>query len=52
VAARSEPASREPVPETAKPQQGLSPSSESRLVQPSFEEEQLEIPTFLRRQAN
>ncbi|WP_293553092.1 cell division protein FtsZ [Parvibaculum sp.] len=30
----------------------LAPSAESRLVQPSFEEEQLEIPTFLRRQAN
>lgn len=30
----------------------LSPSTEGRLVQPSYEEEQLEIPTFLRRQAN
>ncbi|HUD51925.1 cell division protein FtsZ [Parvibaculum sp.] len=41
--------------ETAKPQQpapSLAPSAEGRLVQPSFEEEQLEIPTFLRRQAN
>ncbi|MGV8996707.1 MAG: cell division protein FtsZ [Parvibaculaceae bacterium] len=33
-------------------QQSLTPSTEGRLVQPSFEEEQLEIPTFLRRQAN
>jgi len=32
--------------------ESLSPSTESRLVQPSHEEEQLEIPTFLRRQAN
>ena len=30
----------------------LSPSAEGGLVQPSYEEEQLEIPTFLRRQAN
>jgi cell division protein FtsZ len=30
----------------------LTSSEEGRLVQPSFEEEQLEIPTFLRRQAN
>jgi len=41
--------------EQVKPQQAapsLAPSAESRLVQPSYEEEQLEIPTFLRRQAN
>jgi cell division protein FtsZ len=54
---------REPVAtrEPARPQEAskpvtnapsLTPSTESRLVQPSFEEEQLEIPTFLRRQAN
>jgi cell division protein FtsZ len=30
----------------------LTSSEEGRLVQPSYEEEQLEIPTFLRRQAN
>ncbi len=35
-----------------RPQESLSPATESRLVQPSYEEEQLEIPTFLRRQAN
>lgn len=39
-----------PKPATNAP--SLTPSAESRLVQPSFEEEQLEIPTFLRRQAN
>lgn len=50
--ARPEPARQVPA-ETARPQQeSLSPSTESRLVQPSYEEEQLEIPTFLRRQAN
>ncbi|MDZ4380000.1 MAG: cell division protein FtsZ [Parvibaculum sp.] len=50
--ARHEPA-RQASAETARPQQeSLSPSTESRLVQPSYEEEQLEIPTFLRRQAN
>ncbi|MEQ8269177.1 MAG: cell division protein FtsZ [Parvibaculum sp.] len=38
--------------EAVRPQESLSPSTESRLVQPSYEEEQLEIPTFLRRQAN
>lgn len=58
---------REPVParEPQRPQQAetaparpaaqapsLTPAAESRLVQPSYEEEQLEIPTFLRRQAN
>ena len=50
--ARAEPARQAPA-ETVRPQQeSLSPSTESRLVQPSYEEEQLEIPTFLRRQAN
>ncbi|MBX3505732.1 MAG: cell division protein FtsZ [Parvibaculum sp.] len=49
VAAR--PAAR-PAPEPARQPESLSPSTESRLVQPSHEEEQLEIPTFLRRQAN
>ncbi|MAM94207.1 cell division protein FtsZ [Parvibaculum sp.] len=44
--ARPEPVAR------PQPQESLSPSTESRLVQPSHEEEQLEIPTFLRRQAN
>ncbi len=46
---------RLPQPETPKPQSqapSLTQSAEGRLVQPSFEEEQLEIPTFLRRQAN
>ncbi|MBO6633271.1 cell division protein FtsZ [Parvibaculum sp.] len=38
--------------EQARAPESLSPSTESRLVQPSHEEEQLEIPTFLRRQAN
>lgn len=53
AAPRAEPAPREQAPAAeARPQQGLSPTSESRLVQPSYEEEQLEIPTFLRRQAN
>lgn len=58
-APRREPVvSREPVRPQAEPQKpaasapSLTPSTESRLVQPSFEEEQLEIPTFLRRQAN
>ena len=41
-----------PAPAEARPQESLSPATESRLVQPSYEEEQLEIPTFLRRQAN
>ena len=36
----------------ARTPESLSSSTESRLVQPSYEEEQLEIPTFLRRQAN
>lgn len=48
-------APRQPV-ETQRPTAtnapSLTPSTEGRLVQPSFEEEQLEIPTFLRRQAN
>ncbi|MBI1261206.1 MAG: cell division protein FtsZ [Rhizobiales bacterium] len=53
VAPRAETAPREQAPTAeTRPQQGLSPASESRLVQPSYEEEQLEIPTFLRRQAN
>ena len=59
VAPRREPVAREQLrPQTqeqVKPQQAapsLAPSAESRLVQPSYEEEQLEIPTFLRRQAN
>ncbi|PKQ09135.1 MAG: cell division protein FtsZ [Alphaproteobacteria bacterium HGW-Alphaproteobacteria-12] len=39
-------------PDPAHAPESLSPSTESRLVQPSYEEEQLEIPTFLRRQAN
>jgi cell division protein FtsZ len=58
-APRREPVvSREPARPQAEPQKpaasapSLTPSTESRLVQPSFEEEQLEIPTFLRRQAN
>ena len=41
-----------PAAEPVRQQESLSPSTESRLVQPSHEEEQLEIPTFLRRQAN
>ncbi len=45
------PAAR-PAAEQVRQQESLSPSTESRLVQPSHEEEQLEIPTFLRRQAN
>ncbi|MEX0837977.1 MAG: cell division protein FtsZ [Parvibaculum sp.] len=49
-------AQRKPEParpaEPARPQESLSPATESRLVRPSYEEEQLEIPTFLRRQAN
>ena len=45
------PAAR-PAAEQPRQQESLSPSTESRLVQPSHEEEQLEIPTFLRRQAN
>ncbi|MEN6542277.1 cell division protein FtsZ [Parvibaculum sp.] len=60
VAPRREPAVardqlRTQTQEQVKPQQAaptLAPSAESRLVQPSYEEEQLEIPTFLRRQAN
>ncbi len=59
AAPRREPVAREQLrPQTqeqVKPQQAapsLAPSAESRLVQPSYEEEQLEIPTFLRRQAN
>ncbi|MBX3496764.1 MAG: cell division protein FtsZ [Parvibaculum sp.] len=59
VQQRREPAlaQRKPEPrpapvENARPQESLSPATESRLVQPSYEEEQLEIPTFLRRQAN
>ena len=59
VQQRREPAlaqrKQEPRPapvENARPQESLSPATESRLVQPSYEEEQLEIPTFLRRQAN
>lgn len=58
-AAPAAPARREPVmgrepvrAEPAKPQPSLK-QAESTLVQPSsYEEEQLEIPTFLRRQAN
>ena len=38
--------------EQARAPESLSSATESRLVQPSHEEEQLEIPTFLRRQAN
>jgi len=57
--APAQPARREPVMareavrnEAARPQPGLK-QAESSLVQPSsYEEEQLEIPTFLRRQAN
>ncbi|MFN4354827.1 cell division protein FtsZ [Parvibaculum sp.] len=45
------PAAR-PAAEQVRQQESLSSSTESRLVQPSHEEEQLEIPTFLRRQAN
>lgn len=41
-----------PAPVEQRAPESLSPSTESRLVQPSHEEEQLEIPTFLRRQAN
>ena len=53
VAAQRKPEPARPAPaENARPQEGLSPATESRLVQPSYEEEQLEIPTFLRRQAN
>jgi cell division protein FtsZ len=49
--AQREPQRQQPQ-ETVKPAASLTPSTEGRLVQPSFEEEQLEIPTFLRRQAN
>ncbi|MDX5365912.1 MAG: cell division protein FtsZ [Alphaproteobacteria bacterium] len=49
--AAQRPAAR-PAAEQVRQQESLSPSTESRLVQPSHEEEQLEIPTFLRRQAN
>lgn len=62
---QAQPPRREPVvarepsrpqqPEAPKPQShapSLTQAAEGRLVQPSFEEEQLEIPTFLRRQAN
>ncbi|MBX3447847.1 MAG: cell division protein FtsZ [Parvibaculaceae bacterium] len=49
--AAQRPAAR-PAPEPVRQPESLSPSTESRLVQPSHEEEQLEIPTFLRRQAN
>ncbi|NIJ41007.1 cell division protein FtsZ [Parvibaculum indicum] len=49
-------AARRPEPEQRQParSQGdtLQGQDESKLVQPSYEEEQLEIPTFLRRQAN
>ena len=49
-------AARRPEPEQRQParMQGdsLQGQDESKLVQPSYEEEQLEIPTFLRRQAN
>ncbi len=49
-------AARRPEPEQRQParQQGdtLQGQDDSKLVQPSYEEEQLEIPTFLRRQAN
>src|SRR5690606_26234633 len=41
-----------PAPVEQRAPESLSPSTESRLVQPSHEEEQLEIPTFLRGQAN
>jgi len=57
-APRREPVvAREPqrAPQPEAPRQNtpsLSPSAEGGLVQPSYEEEQLEIPTFLRRQAN
>ena len=52
VAARAEqrPQAEQTRPATNAP--SLTPSTEGRLVQPSYEEEQLEIPTFLRRQAN
>ena len=54
---KREAAARRPEPEQRQPartQQGetLQGQDESKLVQPSYEEEQLEIPTFLRRQAN
>ena len=58
VQQRREPVvAREPQADAPAPRQSaaaptLAPSSEGRLVQPSYEEEQLEIPTFLRRQAN
>lgn len=45
-------AARTSHPDQTHAPESLSPSTESRLVQPSYEEEQLEIPTFLRRQAN
>jgi cell division protein FtsZ len=59
-AQRREPVvSREAPRQPAEPQRPAAPnapsltqSAEGRLVQPSYEEEQLEIPTFLRRQAN
>ncbi|MDO8288864.1 MAG: cell division protein FtsZ [Parvibaculum sp.] len=52
---RREPVAAQQRPQTERPAAqapSLAPSTEGRLVQPSFEEEQLEIPTFLRRQAN
>ncbi|MCF8469467.1 MAG: cell division protein FtsZ, partial [Parvibaculum sp.] len=49
--ARAETA-RSSQPGPAHAPESLSPSTEGRLVQPSYEEEQLEIPAFLRRQAN
>tara|TARA_R110002074_G_scaffold99263_2_gene214453 strand:+ start:1651 stop:3303 length:1653 start_codon:yes stop_codon:yes gene_type:complete len=48
--AEQRPQAEHPRPATNAP--SLTPSTEGRLVQPSYEEEQLEIPTFLRRQAN
>ena len=50
-----EPQRKQPPQQPETPRQSapsLSPSAEGGLVQPSYEEEQLEIPTFLRRQAN
>ena len=53
---KREPARRPPEPEqrhhTRMQGETLQGQDESKLVQPSYEEEQLEIPTFLRRQAN
>ena len=50
---RREPAMNREAPraEPARPAPSLN-QAEGNLVQPSYEEEQLEIPTFLRRQAN